>query len=88
VRTIEDEFLTEILRVMHEKRITQTDYAKHRGSSRQSVNPYLTGKKLLLSPIGSDLLEFLGVRIKLEVIPESERINTPARDARDTASKS
>jgi DNA-binding transcriptional regulator YiaG len=65
VNNIEKELLNEIHRIMRDKELSQGDYAKHRNVSRQSVNPYLTGRKLLLTAIGSDLLEFLNVEIKL-----------------------
>jgi hypothetical protein len=65
VNNIEKELLNEIHRIMRDKEISQGDYAQHRNVSRQSVNPYLTGRKLLLTAIGSDLLEFLNVEIKL-----------------------
>jgi hypothetical protein len=68
VNDIEKELLNEVHRVMKVRGVSQGDYAEHRGASRQSVNPYLTGRKLLLTAIGSDLLEFLNVRIKLEPI--------------------
>jgi transcriptional regulator with XRE-family HTH domain len=68
VRNIEDQIRKEIARVMQQKGITQTEYAAAKGISRQSINPYLTGRKLLLTPVASDLLEYLGVQIKLEII--------------------
>ena len=73
MKKIETELLNEIHRVMREKGVNQTDYAKHRGTSRQSVNPYLTGRKLLLSPVGSDLLEYLGVKVKLEIVNDGKQ---------------
>jgi transcriptional regulator with XRE-family HTH domain len=68
VRNIENQLLLEIARVMREKNITQTSYANAKGVSRQSINPYLKGRKMLLTPVASELLEFLGVQIKLEPI--------------------
>lgn len=45
---------------------TQADFAAFKGVSRQSVNPYFAGRKGLLTETGKELLEFLGVTIKLE----------------------
>lgn len=73
MRTIEQDLADQIALLMRVKGISQTDFAKHRGVSRQSVSPAFRGKGGLLTGTGRDLLEFLGVRIKLEVIPESER---------------
>ena len=72
VNIIEKDLLNEIHRVMRERNISQGDFAAHRNVTRQSVNPYLTGRKLLLTAIGSDLLEFLGVRVKLEIIEPTQ----------------
>ncbi len=68
MKDIENQFRKEIARVMQEKGITQTEYATAKGISRQSINPYLTGRKLLLTPVASELLEYLGVQIRLEII--------------------
>jgi predicted XRE-type DNA-binding protein len=87
VRTIEQQLADQILLIMRTKNLKQKDIADARGVSRQAISRVLQGKHLLTGTC-SEMLEFLGVRIKLEVIPESERISTPTRDARDTASKS
>lgn len=45
---------------------TQADFAAHKGVTRQSVNPYFAGRKGLLTDTGKELLDYLGVTIKLE----------------------
>lgn len=65
---MEAQLLEEVRRVMREKGITQTDFADNKGISRQAVNPYFAGRRGLLTDTGKDLLEFLGVRIRLEPI--------------------
>lgn len=47
---------------------TQADFAAAKGSSRQAVNPYFTGRKALLTDTALELFEFLGVRVRLEPI--------------------
>lgn len=47
---------------------SQADFASFKGASRQAVNPYFTGKKALLTDTALELLDFLGVRIRLEPI--------------------
>jgi predicted XRE-type DNA-binding protein len=65
VRTIEQQLLNEIEKVMEAKGLKQTDYAKAMGISRQSVNDYFKGRRGLLTDTGKDLLEYLGVEIRL-----------------------
>jgi len=65
VRDIETELLKRIQEVMSAKGLTQSDFAKAHGRSRQAVNPYFAGRKALLTETGKDLLEFLGVEIVL-----------------------
>ena len=55
---------------MRERGVTQSDFASSKGIMRQTVNPYFKGRKSLLTETGKDLLEFLGVKIRLEVIPD------------------
>ena len=64
---------------MRERRITQSGFAASKGIMRQTVNPYFSGKKSLLTETGKDLLEYLGVRIKLEVIGNGEKEKRRAR---------
>jgi transcriptional regulator with XRE-family HTH domain len=65
VREVEAQLLEEVKRVMREKGMTQTEFADRKGISRQSVNPYFSGKRGLLTDTGKDLLEFLGVEVRL-----------------------
>jgi DNA-binding XRE family transcriptional regulator len=62
--------MDEIAYVMRVKGISQTDFAKAQGVTRQSVNALFTGRTKALTGTARDLLEYLGVRIKLEVIDE------------------
>lgn len=55
---------------MAEKGIKQADYARAVGISRQSVNDYFKGRRGLLTDTGKDLLEYLGVEIRL--VPRKE----------------
>lgn len=57
---------------MREKGLTQAEYARRMGISRQQINQYMTGRRSLLTSTGKDLLESLGVRIRLEPIQEVE----------------
>ena len=50
---------------MKAKGLTQSDFAKANGRSRQAVNPYFAGRKALLTETGKDLLEFLNMEIVL-----------------------
>lgn len=68
MRKIERLLLDEIEQIMCQKGLTQQDFATKKGISRQAVNPYFTGRRGLLTDTGKDLLEFLGMRIKLEPI--------------------
>lgn len=61
---------------MQARRVTQSEFAASKGITRQTVNPYFTGKKSLLTETGKDILEFLGVRIKLEVIEDGQKATT------------
>ncbi|WP_407543686.1 helix-turn-helix transcriptional regulator (plasmid) [Deinococcus radiomollis] len=65
MRDIESELLQRIHDAMKKKGVTQSDFAKAYGKSRQAVNPYFAGRKSLLTETGKDLLEFLGVEIVL-----------------------
>lgn len=65
---MEAQLLQEIKRIMIEKGIKPSEFADQKGISRQSVSQYMTGKRGLLTDTGKDLLEYLGVRIKLEVV--------------------
>jgi transcriptional regulator with XRE-family HTH domain len=66
VKTVDQQLLDEIWRVMRDKGVTQTEFAESIGSSRQSVNPYLKGHKGVFSGTIRKLLEHLDVDIKLE----------------------
>ncbi|GEM88527.1 helix-turn-helix domain-containing protein [Meiothermus granaticius] len=70
MREIEKQLLSEIRRVMAEKGIRQADYARAVGVSRQSVSSYFQGRRGLLTDTGKDLLEYLGVEIRL--VPRKE----------------
>lgn len=50
---------------MQKKGVTQSNFAKAHGRSRQAVNPYFAGRKSLLTKTGKDLLEFLNMEIML-----------------------
>jgi plasmid maintenance system antidote protein VapI len=67
-RTLEQQFLDEIAHVMRVKDITQTDFANAKGVTRQSVNAIFTGRTKMLTGTARGLLEYLGVRVKLELI--------------------
>ena len=70
---MEQQLLDEIAFVMRVKGITQKDFADHKKTTRQNVNPIFNGRSGVLTGMGKDLLEFLGVKIKLEMIePEKE----------------
>jgi transcriptional regulator with XRE-family HTH domain len=86
VRTIEQQLADEIAYHMRIKGVTQTDFANHRGVSRQSVSPVFSGRGGLLTGTAKDLLEWLGVRIKLEPIepPASTLERNDARRKRPT----
>lgn len=62
---MEAQLLEEVKRVMREKGVSQTDFAEKKGISRQAVNPYFAGRRGLLTDTGKDLLEFLGVEVRL-----------------------
>jgi hypothetical protein len=70
VRTIEQQLLDEIAHAMRVKNLSQTSFALARNKSRQAVNPYFTGRKALLTGTGRELLEYLGMKIKLVPIEE------------------
>jgi predicted XRE-type DNA-binding protein len=72
VRTIEQQILDEVAHVMRVKGISQKDFAASRGVSRQSVNALFSGRTKMFTGTARDLLEFLGVRIKLEVIEDAK----------------
>ena len=65
---MEQQILDEIAYVMRVKGVTQKEFAEHKGVSRQSVNSVFTGRTKMLTGTGRELLEYLGVRIKLEPI--------------------
>jgi transcriptional regulator with XRE-family HTH domain len=75
VRDIEQQLIEEIAKAMQARKQTQAAFASSKNINRQAVNPYFTGRKSLLTETGKDLLEFLGVRIKLEVIDDNEARN-------------
>ena len=70
MRNIEKQLLEQVEQIMRERGVTQSDFASSKGILRQTVNPYFKGRKSLLTETGKDLLEFLGVKIRLEVIPD------------------
>ena len=65
--------MDEVAYVMRVKGLSQKDFAEHKGVTRQSVNAIFTGRNKLLTGSGRELLEFLGVRIKLEVIGDGKQ---------------
>ena len=65
--------MDEVAYVMRVKGLSQKDFAEHKGVTRQSVNAVFTGRNKLLTGSGRELLEFLGVRIKLEVIDDGKQ---------------
>ena len=67
--------MDEIAYVMRVQGISQKDFADHKGVTRQSVNSIFTGRTKMLTGTGRDLLEYLGVRIKLEVIEDGDKHN-------------
>lgn len=70
MRTIEQEIADQVAYVMRVKGITQADFAKHRGVTRQAVSTVFSGKSGILTGTAKDLFEWLGVRIKLDVIED------------------
>jgi plasmid maintenance system antidote protein VapI len=66
-RTIEEQLLDEIAHVMRVKGVSQRDFAEHKEVSPQSVNQIFTGRRGLLTSSGVELLEYLGVQIRLEI---------------------
>jgi transcriptional regulator with XRE-family HTH domain len=76
VRNIEQQLIDQVMDIMQARRVTQSEFAASKGITRQTVNPYFTGKKSLLTETGKDILEFLGVRIKLEVIEDGQKATT------------
>jgi transcriptional regulator with XRE-family HTH domain len=66
-RTIEEQLLDEIAHVMRVKGVSQRDFAEHKGVSPQSVNQIFTGRRGLLTSSGVELLEYLGVHIRLDM---------------------
>jgi transcriptional regulator with XRE-family HTH domain len=83
---MEQQLADEIAYVMRVKGVTQTDFAKHRNVTRQSVSPVFSGRSGLLTSTAADLLEWLGVRIKLELI-EREGQHEPTPRPRRTRAK-
>lgn len=69
---MEQQLLEEVERVMRQKGVSQAEYARQKDKSRQHINLYIKGKKPLLTSTGTELLEYLGVRIRLEVIEEEK----------------
>ena len=65
--------MDEVAYVMRVKGLSQKDFAEHKGVTRQSVNAVFTGRNKLLTGSGRELLEFLGVRIKLEVMDDGKQ---------------
>jgi plasmid maintenance system antidote protein VapI len=62
--------MDDIAHIMRVKGISQTDFAASKGVTRQSVSALFTGRTKVLTGTARELLEFLGVRIKLEVIDD------------------
>jgi hypothetical protein len=60
---------------MRELNLNQTGFALAKSKSRQAVNPCFTGRKSLLTDTGKGLLEYLGVRIRLEIVRNDEKAN-------------
>ena len=70
---MEQKLADQIDYLMRVKGLTQTEFAKHRGVTRQSVSRVFTGKGGLLTGTAKDLLEWLGVELKLEPKEEAKR---------------
>lgn len=62
---MEQKLADQISLQMRIKGLTQSDYARHRGVTRQSVTRAFGGKKGLLTGQAVDILEWLGFEIKL-----------------------
>ena len=71
MRNIEIELIAELESAMKRSGKTQSEFATFKGVSRQSVNPYFSGKRALLTETALELFEFLGVRVKLEPIDDN-----------------
>ena len=68
MRTIEQQILDEVAHVMRVKGISQKDFADAKGVTRQSVNAMFNGRTKMLTGTARELLEYLGVRVRLEVV--------------------
>lgn len=77
MKDIETKLINQIKQAMQEKGLKQVDYARDRGINRQSVNDYFSGRRGLLTDTGADLLEWLGLEIRL--VPTG---STPTDSAR------
>ena len=64
-RTMEQKMADQISLQMRIKGVSQSDYARHRGVTRQSVTRAFSGKKGLLTGQAVDILEWLGLEITL-----------------------
>lgn len=73
MRDIEHELLLQLEDAMRRQGKTQADFAAQKGVSRQTVNPYFNGRKSLLTNTGREILDYLGLRIRLEPIESDER---------------
>ncbi|MDX2005594.1 MAG: helix-turn-helix transcriptional regulator [Meiothermus sp.] len=62
---MEQQLLKEVQNLMDTKGITQAEYARAKGVSRQTVNQLFSGKRGLLTESAAELLEYLGVEIRL-----------------------
>lgn len=75
-RTVEQKLADQIDLAMRIKGVTQTDFAKHRGVTRQAVSRVFTGKGGLLTGTAKDILDWLGLEITLTAKEEGERSAT------------
>ena len=69
---MEEQLLDEVAHQMRLKGLTQTDFAVAKNVTRQSVNALFTGRTKILTGTARELFEYLGVRLKLEVIEPNQ----------------
>lgn len=65
--------MDEVAYLMRVRGLTQRDFAQHKQVTPQSVNQVFTGKVKMLTGQGRELLEWLGVKIKLEVTEDEKQ---------------
>ncbi len=67
--------MDEVAYLMRVRGLSQRDFAQYKNVTPQSVNALFKGKNKMLTGQGRELLEWLGVRIKLEVIDDEKQAN-------------